>query len=73
MAPTPGGAERTRPAIAPISGGSDQRNAIFLVAWQHDRDGTSYQDIWAALARPQKIFADGFGSAGTSAWSEVVP
>jgi hypothetical protein len=46
----PGGAaSRTRPAIA--GGGAN-----FLVAWEHERDGTSYQDIHGRLVTPNTVF-----------------
>ena len=46
----PGGAAgRTRPAIA--GGGVN-----FLVAWEHDRDGTSFQDIHGRLIAPNVVY-----------------
>ena len=44
-----GAADRTRPAIA---GGA----ANYLVAWEHERDGTSYQDIHGRLITPNTSF-----------------
>ena len=41
--------DRTRPAIA----GGD---TSFLVAWEHDRDGTAYQDIHGRLITPYVVF-----------------
>ena len=66
MAPTAGiTAEFTRPTVA--VGGLG-----YLVAWEHDRAGTSYQDIHAMFVRPN-LFADDFESASTAAWPHVVP
>jgi len=46
----PGGAaSRTKPAIA---GGA----ANYLVAWEHERDGTSFQDIHGRLITPNTVF-----------------
>jgi hypothetical protein len=46
----PGGtADRTNPAVVGGAGG-------YLVAWEHERDGTSYQDIHARLVIPNKAF-----------------
>ena len=46
----PGGAaDRTQPAVA---GG----HTNFLVAWEHDRDGTAFQDIHGKLITPHMIF-----------------
>ncbi len=42
-------ADRTRPAIA---GGYTN----YLVAWEHQRDGTFYQDIHGRLVTPHKLF-----------------
>ena len=42
-------ADRTYPAIA---GGFSS----YLVAWQHQRDGTSYQDIHGRLVTPDEVF-----------------
>jgi hypothetical protein len=44
----------------------------YLVAWEYDRAGTAYQDIHARLVRPN-LFADGFQSGNTVAWSQTVP
>jgi hypothetical protein len=42
-------ADRTNPVVA---GGRGN----YLVAWEHQRDGTSYQDIYGRLITPFKIF-----------------
>lgn len=42
-------ADRTQPAIA---GGYTN----YLVAWEHDRDGTAYQDIHGRLVTPYTLF-----------------
>ena len=42
-------ADRTYPAVA---GGISN----YLVAWEHERDGTSYQDIRGRVVTPSKIF-----------------
>jgi len=42
-------ADRTQPAIA---GGFTN----YLVAWEHQRDGTSYQDIYGRLVTPYTVF-----------------
>lgn len=66
VAPGGGGtAEFTSPTAA-----TDGVN--YLVAWEHDREGTTHQDIHARLVRPN-IFADGFEAAGTQSWSQTVP
>jgi hypothetical protein len=44
-----GNAERTAPAVA---GGPPQ----FMVAWEHDRSGTMYQDIHGRLTSPMAIY-----------------
>jgi hypothetical protein len=50
MAPTVGvSAEFTAPAIA---GGFEN----YLVAWEHDRAGTSFQDIHGKLITPFTVF-----------------
>ncbi|MCB0073678.1 MAG: hypothetical protein KDE20_19555, partial [Caldilineaceae bacterium] len=50
VAPTAGiAAEFSRPAAA---GGHSQ----FLVAWEHDRANTAYQDIHARMVTPHVIF-----------------
>jgi hypothetical protein len=66
VAPTVGvTAEFTRPTVA-VGGLS------YLVAWEHDRAGTAYQDIHAMFVRPN-LFADGFESGSTVVWSQAVP
>lgn len=49
LRPPGAAADRTRPAIA----GGD---TSFLVAWEHDRDGTAYQDIHGRLVTPYVVF-----------------
>lgn len=46
--------------------------AGFLVAWEHERQGTSYQDIHGMMVWGP-MFYDGFESADTGAWSSTVP
>jgi len=47
--PPGGAADRTMPAVA---GG----NSSYLVAWEHQRDGTSYQDIHGRIVTPHVVF-----------------
>lgn len=42
-------ADRTQPILA---GG----HTNYLVAWEHDRDGTAYQDVHARLVTPRAVF-----------------
>jgi len=44
----------------------------FLVAWEHDRQGTSYQDIHGRIVM-LSLFSDGFESGNTNAWSSTAP
>jgi len=46
--------------------------AGFLVAWEHERQGTSYQDIHGKMVWGP-MFYDGFESGNTSAWSLTSP
>jgi hypothetical protein len=47
--PPGGAADRTNPAVA---GG----NSSYLVAWEHQRGGTSYQDIHGRIVTPHVVF-----------------
>ena len=42
-------ADRTNPVVA---GG----HTNYLVAWEHERDSTSYQDIHGRLVTPHRVF-----------------
>lgn len=54
--------DHTRPAVAAGKIGG------FMVAWEYDRPGTSYQDIHGrGVTAP--FFTDGFESGTLSAWS----
>ncbi len=44
----------------------------FLVAWEHERQGTSYQDIHGRFVTAA-FFTDGFESGNTNAWSSTAP
>ena len=44
----------------------------FLVAWEHDRQGTSFQDIHGRIVMAA-LFKDGFESGNTTAWSSTNP
>lgn len=44
----------------------------FLVGWEHERQGTSYQDIHGRLVT-DGFFEDGFESGDTLEWSTTVP
>ena len=46
--------------------------AGFLVAWEHERQGTSYLDIHGKMVWGS-LFSDGFESGNTSAWSLTSP
>ena len=56
----------SKPAVAAGEAGG------FLVAWEHDRQGTSYQDIHGRIVMAG-LFSDGFESGNTNAWSSTVP
>jgi hypothetical protein len=45
----------------------------WLVAFEADRSGTSYQDVHARLVYGAGIFADDFESGGWSRWSSAAP
>jgi hypothetical protein len=61
---TGGAAETTRPAIA-----SGRKTT--LVVWEHDRPGTTFQDLHGRVLWPP-IFVDGFVDGTTEAWSATV-
>ena len=56
-------------ATMPAAVGGEQG---YLVVWEHDRQGTSYQDIHGKMVWGP-LFADGFESGNTNAWSAVSP
>ncbi|MCD4748392.1 MAG: hypothetical protein K8R59_03370 [Thermoanaerobaculales bacterium] len=65
-----------RPVIAGETGVCSQPATAageqgFLVAWEHDRQGTSYQDIHGRIVMAG-LFSDGFESGNTNAWSSMV-
>lgn len=45
----------------------------WFVAWEHDRQGSSYQDIHGRLVWVEEIFADGFEGGTMINWSSHVP
>lgn len=55
--------------IAPAVAAGEQG---FLVGWEHERQGTSYQDIYGRLVT-DGFFEDGFESGDTLEWSTTVP
>lgn len=55
----------TRPAVASGQQGD-------LVVWEHERQGTAYQDIHGRMVWGP-LFSDGFESGTTNAWSSVSP
>lgn len=66
-----------RPVISGETGVTSKPAAVggqqgYLVAWEHDRYGTSYQDIHGRMVWGN-LFSDGFESGNTSAWSSVSP
>jgi len=56
-------------ATMPAAVGGQQGS---LVVWEHDRQGTSYQDIHGRMVWGS-LFSDGFESGNTNAWSSVAP
>ncbi len=44
----------------------------YLVVWEHDRQGTAFQDIHGRMVWGS-LFSDGFESGNTNAWSSVSP
>jgi hypothetical protein len=54
-------------APATVAGG-----AGYLVVWEHDRQGTAFQDIHGKMVWGS-MFSDGFESGNTTAWSATVP
>jgi len=68
---------QVRPVFAGETGVTTRPAAVggqqgYLVVWEHDRFGTSYQDIHGRLVLAG-IFSDGFESGNTNAWSSVSP
>jgi len=61
--------ETTGVATTPAAVGGQQG---YLVAWEHDRQGTSYQDIHGRMVWGS-LFSDGFESGDANAWSSVLP
>jgi len=66
-----------RPVVSGETGVATRPTAVggqqgYLVAWEHDRQGTSYQDIHGRMVWGW-LFSDGFESGNTNAWSSVSP
>lgn len=65
VCPPAAGVERTNPAAAASEHG-------WLMVWEHDRSGSSYQDLHNRMAW-RWLFFDHFETATTEFWSTTVP